>query len=753
MKRPINWVAACVWATCVVATGCLKAQAPEVVAYFHRETPILLGAHEHWVEAIAFSPDGKTLATGCGDGYLRLWDAQTGRLRSMHGVDAMRGVNALDFSPEGRFVATVGAILDNKVKVWDVSTGQIAYSFPEQTWRLNAAKFSPDGHLLATAGENVVVREFPSGKVVATLAHSTKRVSAIAFSGDGRILATAANDRKVRLWNVPSGELEATLEGASHPVNSVAISADGSRVVAASSVGRLLRDRHRSVESRLWVWQRPSDSARQIATVDGRVNSIAFIAPSSVVASAGREILLVDLSAPEKASPRKLWTHSEQVLAVAVSPDGNCVASGGHDRTVDVVDVSTAALAYRLPGLNDHITSVATSSDGKRFATASRDVRFSHWFLADEISFAARHKEYFSGEANASRLQPSEVHIWTTEYGRLESTLPLPPALVTAIAFIPKSDLLAVAGWVPGNGGLVSVWDVAAAREVHGFTGHQSEVLSIAASPDGRTLASGDAAGGVELWDVRSGTKKRSMPHEHRVEAVAFSANGEILATGDSQHMVRLYDVSSGKLAKTLKSRSRPRSLAFSPDGMRLASGTWDPGMEIWNDGLELFDLKAETSSRTLVAPGDHFDPMPGFVAFSPDGRFVVCGGKGKNIAVFEAESGQLHGELMGHYHAPTAAAFLPDGRLVSGGDERTIRLWNPETSELLATWITLPEDERQTWPSEWVGYTRSGKFVGSTPLDRLIGWNFEGKVLGPDEFERVESLFKSSASAPTAKN
>jgi transcription initiation factor TFIID subunit 5 len=69
---------------------------------------------------------------------------------------------------------------------------------------------------------------------------------------------------------------------------------------------------------------------------------------------------------------------------------------------------------------------------------------------------------------------------------------------------------------------------------------------------------------------------------------------------------------------------------------------------------------------------------LPGFVAFSPDGRFVVCGGHGKGIAVFDAASGILFKELRGHAHPATRVAFLPDGRLVSGGEERMVKIWDP---------------------------------------------------------------------------
>ena len=642
MKWHMSWTAVCVagWLgqfSPEIAPAAAQVPPDSPIVLQFQERPIFRGPHENSVTAIAFSPDGATVGTGAHDGYLRLWDAATGRLKSIHGEDATRGIQGLAFSPDGRRVAVVGTIFGKQAVLWDVASGRIVRDFAESpaaadsaagsaaaaefvykgqpiNFRtLHAVAFSPDGRILATAGDDVVLHDAESGRVMAKLEHPGKGVNSLAFSVDGKTLVTAANDRKVRQWRVPAGVLEATLDGPTQPLSSVAVSADGTRIVATSSGARSILSRDQTPVGYLWIWDGPIGRARKIEIGNVDVLQVAFVAPTTVVVAAGQQVLSLDLHGDDASRPRTVCSHSGDVLALAVSPDGGLLASGGADRTVGVVDVSTGKSIHRLPGLTDIVSSVATSPDGKQFATATIDVRFSTRVPSTESSFAARFKTYFSDDGNRGRPQPSEVRIWSTRDGRLQALLPLPANQVTAIDYLPNSDLLAVAGWLPGKGGMLALWDVKGPKHVRDFALQTAEVLSVAAAPDGRALASGDADGNVDLWDVQSGAKTRSHKLDHAVEAVTFSADGKLLATGGADQTVRIFDASSGAVVKTLKCGSYIESLDFSPDASMLVAGTRTPGLELWD--LRPAHPVARSRPRATISTG-----CPAWLRFLPTG-------------------------------------------------------------------------------------------------------------------------------------
>jgi len=204
------------------------------------------------------------------------------------------------------------------------------------------------------------------------------------------------------------------------------------------------------------------------------------------------------------------------------------------------------------------------------------------------------------------------------------------------------------------------------------LTGHSSYVMSVAFSPDGKTLASSGGDTTVKLWDAATGTEIKTLKGHgyHVVLSVAFSPDGKTIASGSHDQTIKLWNVADGKEIRTLTGHSKQvRSVAFSPDGTTLASGSEDRTIKLWNvaDGKEI---------RTLTGHSGYVMS----VAFSPDGKTLASASNDDTVKLWDAATGTETQTLTGHSDAVWSVAFSPDGKtLASASYDKTIKLWRAE--------------------------------------------------------------------------
>ncbi len=324
------------------------------------------------VTSIAFSPDGGILASGSGDGTVRLWRVSDGRLlRTLEGH--IWAVSSVAFSPDGEILASGSG--GHKVRLWRVSDGRLLRTLEGHTNSVTGVAFSPDGEILASGWDNTVrLWRVSDGVLLRTLEGHTNWVTGVAFSSDGQILASGSNDDTVRLWRVSDGGLLRTLKGHTWQVTSVAFSPDGGILASGSGDGTM----------RLW---RVSDG-RLLRTLKGHkrwVTSVAFSPNGEILASGS----LDDTVRLWRVSKSVFWLtmltslkrhmKMKTVTSVAFSPDGGILASGSGDRTVRLWRVSDEVLLRTLEGHTDRVTSVAFSPDGEILASGSEDGTILLW--------------------------------------------------------------------------------------------------------------------------------------------------------------------------------------------------------------------------------------------------------------------------------------------------------------------------------------------------------------------------------------
>jgi WD40 repeat protein len=278
------------------------------------------------------------------------------------------GVNGVAFSPDGALLASAGE--DESVRLWEVATGTQVRALTGHTGKVSRVAFSPDGALLASAGEDESVRlwEVATGTQVRALTGHTNEVVGVAFSPNGILLASAALDQSVRLWEVATGKRMRTL--ADHPFGAmcVAFSPDGILLATGGFDGRV----------RLWEVATGAQ-ARELSGHFLAVIHVAFSPDGTLLASAGTDDTVRLWEAATGAHLRTLTDDMGEVETVAFSPDGTLLASGAADMKVRLWEVATGRQRHELTDHTDYVWDVAFSPDGTVLASASHDKTVRLW--------------------------------------------------------------------------------------------------------------------------------------------------------------------------------------------------------------------------------------------------------------------------------------------------------------------------------------------------------------------------------------
>ncbi|MEH2301277.1 MAG: NB-ARC domain-containing protein [Nostoc sp.] len=579
------------------------------------------------IHSVAFSPNGKLLATGDTNNEIRLYQVVDGKqLLTCKGHKGW--IWPVTFSPDGCVLASGSD--DQTVKLWDTSSGQCLVTLQGHSGGIWSVCFSSDNNMLATSSEDTTVRlwDVGSGQCIKTLQGSS-RAWAVAFSPDNTMLATGNDDHTVKLWDISIAQCIKTLLGHTHRVQSVAFSLDG--LLASGCHDQTLR-----------VWDISSGQCLQI--LQGHtdlINSVAFSLDGRKLASGSDDqtVKLWDVSTG--GCIKTLKGHGSKVWSVAFNPNGTMLASGSDDQTVKLWDVSTGGCLKTFQGYCNGIWSVTFNPQGTMLASGGGD---------------------------------QTVRLWDASTGQCLKTLRGHSNRVTSVSLSPNGSILASGS----EDQTVKLWDINTSKCLKTLHGHSNRILSVTFSPNGTMLASGSEDQTVRLWDVSTGQCLRILEGQtHRVWSVAFSPDGHTLVCGCHDQTLRLWDVSTGQCLRILQGHTDwIWSVSFSPDGTTLVSSSGDQTLKLWDisTGQCLNTLQGHTNCVYSAA-------------FSMDGCTLASGSGDQTVKFWDISTSSCLKTLSAHTKLTWSVAFSPKGdSLASSSEDGTIKLWDILTGECLKT-------------------------------------------------------------------
>jgi WD40 repeat protein len=691
-----------------------------------------LGKHAAAVHALAFSPDGRLLASAAGaerrlgrtearvrtDPFgqaqppasaaeIRLWPlSATSEKLILTGHKEW--VNAVACSPDGTALASAGE--DKTVRLWDLASGKERAVLQGHTGAVWAVAYSPDGKTVASAGEDKTIRlwDAAAGRPGAVLSGHAAYVSSLAFSPDGKTLASGSADQTVRLWDVAGAKEARVLKGHADIVFAVAFSRDGRTLASGGGVGVIGQPagaRSGRVntpgsgaaaspgEVRLW----DPATGRERAVLRGQASSVrclAFSPDGSTLASGsgvaggqqgewvGNELRLWDVAAGRARAV--LPQPGAPVWSVAFSPDGRSLASGGGDGAVRLRDALTgqerAAVAAQGPTSAQMRFAYGSRPPGPGVALRGHGPRGAIWSLA----FSPDGRALIASGADGT------IRVWGWSSGPLRAVLPGHGREVRAVAFRRDGQVLATAG-----GETARLWEAATGRELTVFRG-RLQPRAAALSSDGKALAC-VSGGAVSLLDLATGQERdlsrqdlsRQDPTTFLM-AAAFHPDSTLLAVAGRAKEIELWEVAAARLRAAWPAPPEPtQCLAFSPDRQRLAGGGMDGRVRLWDlaTGREraVFQVPERSPPPPQTRPGPvrgsersalprvpgplpHWQRSLTSLAFSPDGRLLAGGTADGVVYVWDAATGKEQAVLRGHLGLVWALAFSPDGKVLASG-------------------------------------------------------------------------------------
>lgn len=560
---------------------------------------------------------------------------------------------------------------------------------------VRSVAISPDGTRIVSGNDDHTARVWDAntGSLISSLNVGGDRpVWSVAFSPDGRSIATGSGNRVLQVWdaNTP-GTMPKQMQH-SAPVHSVGFSDDSKWIVTGSEDGAVR------------VWDAATGKEKEGVTFTGHdrhtvVESVAFSPGGDFIASAGADdtVRLWDAHTGREVDNINVGVTA---MTVTFNPRGDRLAVGRLDGTIEIRDAHN--ITYLIASFRAHptpVNSVAFNTEGTRMVSAGFDNTVRVWnsetYAAIGNPLTGHHGEVTSavfshdGTRIVSSSKDSSVREWDAVTG-----LPVPAdqGKVRAAVFSPDGRQIASAG----DDGAIKLWNnpntavpvrqVGRPSDAYKQGVYTQAINSLAFNRDGTQIISGGNDGVVRLWDVKTGGLITELPNvdpvdppatqNHRVASVAFSKDGSRIVSGGWDGAIRLWDATSHQPLRAARAPYQVWTIAFSPDARYIASGSGS-----YDDSLQLWDASnLQPDGKAMVG---HSGWVIHSIGFSPDSQRIVSGGNDGTIRVWSVSTRQQVAVMYGDENNAASVAFAHDKAwIVSGGSDGSVRLWDADSHQ-----------------------------------------------------------------------